>query len=146
MISTILCHEIFKDLSHLQLSRQKTPDDTLSLEQIRPIAQKVINLFQKLRIGHNDETRVVFKHLVYPLAKEIMRQNIYDLDDLIKEASDLDEKEILEAKKQFFEGSTKTSWELFAAILGIKVQSNAEKFKLFKTLTLVWDAFPELQK
>ena len=141
MISSQVCYEILDDLSHLQLSRQKNPNDTISLDQIKPIALKIDNLVQGLKIGHNDDTKVVFKYLVYPLAKEIIRQNIRDLEDLIKETSTNQDnlkgpsdREILEGKKYWFEESTKSAWELFAAILGIKTQPDMEKFKLFMGL------------
>ena len=47
-------------------------------------------------------------------------------------------------KKQWFEGSLKSSWELFMAVLGIKAVSNAEKFHLFKTITIFWDIFTRI--
>ena len=84
MTTIALCSEILNDFSHLQLSRQKTPNYMLSVEQIRPISEKVNILVAGLKISHNPDTEIIFQHLVYPLAQEIIRQNIEDLDDLIK--------------------------------------------------------------
>ena len=152
MISKNECKEILHDLSMLQLSRQKDPNYILSDDKINTIAAKVKNLVQNIKIGHNKDTRLVFDNLVYPLAKEIIRQNIQDLDDLLASASHSHKKmksdepslkEQLNSKKDWFAHSTKSAWELFAAVLGIKTVPNKTRNKLFRYLTRIWDEYSE---
>jgi hypothetical protein len=54
-------------------------------------------------------------------------------------------KEELEFKKKWFNKSTKSAWELFASVLGIKEHPNQMKIQKFTKLTKIWDQFPELQ-
>lgn len=144
-----LCQEVLHDMSRLHLSRQIDQDCTISSSQINPIAAKADRLFREAKIAGRQADETIFEQLASPLAQEIVRQNVQELDILISKTAEQEtlnaslpsQTEILEGKKIWFSRTPKSAWSLLAAVLDLKITPDKKKLALFHKLTRIWDEF-----